>query len=148
MLLEDKIRLRKYGRELAETAYGEATRGLPDEALLAFCRNMAAICEGARTFTPQQAKTFERTKCVFQPFDSHTVGDMPVQQLAALADSANDIHAYLRSDLGKAKLAQSEFKSGKASVDGESDADEDAEAVEEPDEEEDDVDTEDDTDDA
>ena len=121
MSLEEKIKLRKQGRELAEATYANATHGLHAEALLAFCRNMAAVCEGTRTFTPAQAKAFERTKCVFQPFDDQSVGDMAVQQLAALADSANDIHAYLRSDSGRARLDRSEFKSAKSLTDDESD---------------------------
>lgn len=122
MSLEEKIKLRKQGRELAEATYAQVTKGIHAEVLLAFCRNMAAICEGARTFTPAQAKAFERTKCVFSPHTDQAIGDMPVQRLAALADSANDLYAYLRSDPGKDALAKSELKSAARLV-----VDEDAE---------------------
>lgn len=144
MSLEEKIKLRKQGRELAEATYAKVTQGLHAEALLAFCRNMAAICEGARTFAPAQAKAFERTKCVFSPYVNQAVGDTSVQRLAALADSANDLYAYLRSDLGKARLAKSEFKSVEPLIEGEGEGDADADDLVGV-ETEDDSDTEDDT---
>ena len=94
---------RKKGREAAEGTFEQVTRGLSAVARTAFCQHMTKLCSEAWVMPTPQAKAFERTLCRVPGLTRFKILQLPIEDIANLADITCELQAYLRSEPGKAR---------------------------------------------
>lgn len=95
------LELRARGSEVFERAFAEAMRKYADGVL-------GAPESSLKVMTREQAEAFEATAIQFGQHRGCQYRDVPIAYLTWLADSANELAAYLRSEIGKRRIEDEE----------------------------------------
>lgn len=85
------------GSEAFNRAFAEEMRRFADSVL-------GSPVQELNVMTDDQADKFERQKIEFGQHCGRQYMDVPIDYLTWLADSKNELSAYLRSDIGKRRI--------------------------------------------
>jgi hypothetical protein len=103
-LNSELILARKRGREAAEGMFERVASTLSEPARTAFCQHMTKLCSEAWIMPTAKAKAFERTNCRVPGLTKFKISQLPIEDIANLADITCELQAYLRSEPGQARL--------------------------------------------